>query len=127
MLTYIKGNPVCPNCKTTNPEMMRARGAIAKRQHITDPANIGKDGVSALCKGCKGSLQGKFWGRSSDEIQKFAQSLGLDPEKAVVYTPQFGGEGHYSLFIDAIGPDGYLLPEYADKIDAFLRAGVAGP
>lgn len=52
----------------------------------------------------------------------FARQLGLDPSKAAVYTPEYGGTGHYSLFIDAIGPDGYILPQYADLIDAFLRS-----
>ncbi len=87
-----------------------------------DPANIGKDGVSAYCEGCGNNLPPKFWGHSVGDLQDFARQLGLDPSKAAVYTPEYGGTGHYSLFIDAIGPDGYILPQYADLIDAFLRS-----
>jgi hypothetical protein len=122
-MAYIKNNP-CPGCQTSNPQLNRSRGAIARRQHVEDPQDIGKDGVSAWCPECN-SGPGKFWGRTVDEIRSFAESIGLDPNKAVKYTPEFGGgrEGHYSLFIDAIGSDGYLMPKYADAIDSFLRAG----
>jgi hypothetical protein len=113
----------CPGCGQTDPLILRGRGAIATRQHVTDLAHIGEDGISAFCSGCT-APGGKFWGRTSSEIQDFAASLGLDPNKAIVYTPQFGGEGHYSLFIDAIGADGYLLADYAQAIDDFLRGGV---
>lgn len=44
---------------------------------------------------------------------------------AAVYTPEYGGKGHWSLFVDAIGPDGYLMPQYAGPIDAFLRGGTS--
>ena len=112
----------CPNCGTRDPQLLRGRGAIAARQHV-ELAHVGEDGISAWCTNCT-STAGKFWGRSMTEIQTFAKEIGLDPRKAAVYTPQFGGPGHWSLFIDAIGSDGYLLPQYAHLIDAFLRAGL---
>ncbi len=71
------------------------------------------------------SDSGKFWGRTVSELQDFAKQLGLNPNKAAVYTPQFGGKGYWSLFADATGSEGYLLPQNADKIDEFLRAGAA--
>ena len=111
----------CPNCGTRDPQLLRGRGAIAARQHV-ELAHVGEDGISAWCINCT-STAGKFWGRSMTEIPTFAKEIGLDPRKAVVYTPQFGGPGHWSLLIDAIGPDGYLLPQYAHLIDTFLRAG----
>ena len=112
----------CPGCGQPNPQVLRSRGAIVTKQHI-DPTNLGKDGISAWCSNCTAD-SGKFWGRSAAEIQEFARQIGLDPNKALVYTPQYGGTGHWSLFLDAIGPDGYLLPQYADLIDEFLRAGI---
>jgi RHS repeat-associated protein len=112
----------CPGCKTTNPELLRGKGAIAAKQHVMNPADIGKDGISAWCQGCRSNLPPKFWDHSIGEIQRFAEQIGLDPTKAAVYTPQYGGAGHYSLFIDAIGADGYILPRYAELIDAFLRS-----
>ncbi len=112
----------CPNCGHADPLLLRSRGAIAARQHVTNLAHVGQDGISAWCSGCT-PPSGKFWGRTSGEIRNFATSLGLDPNQALVHTPQFVGEGHYSLFIDAIGADGYLLDDYANAIDEFLRAG----
>ena len=115
----------CPGCGSENLELLRSKGGIANNQHIKDLSNIGKDGISAWCSTCRANdLSGKFWGRTAEEIKAFANELGLDPNKAVVYTPEFGGVGHYSLFIDAFGKDGKLLPEYADRIDQFLRNGV---
>ncbi len=112
----------CPGCKTANPELLRGRGAIATRQHVMNPGDIGKDGISAWCQGCGSNLPPKFWGHSIEDIQRFAEQIGLDPAKAAVYTPQYGRTGHYSLFIDAIGADGYILPQYAELIDVFLRS-----
>lgn len=115
-------NITCPACGTSNPTVRRGKGGIATRKHIENPNDIGKDGISAWCEGCGNNLPPKFWGHSVEDLQKFSQQLGLDPSKAAVYTPQYGGRGHYSLFVDAIGPDGYILPQYADLIDAFLRS-----
>ncbi len=86
----------CPNCGTRDPQLLRDRGAIAARQHV-ELAHVGEDGISAWCTNCT-STAGKFWGRSMTEVQTFAKEIGLDPRKAVVYTPQFGGPGHWSLF-----------------------------
>ncbi len=117
-----QASALCPGCGTTNSTLRRGKGGIAARQHIENPADIGKDGISAWCEGCGNNLPPKFWGHTVEDLQQFAQQHGLDPGKAAVYTPQYGGPGHYSLFIDAIGPDGYILPQYADLIDTFLRS-----
>lgn len=118
----ILSSPICPNCGAANPTILRSSGGIANRQHVLNPGDIGADGISAMCQSCT-TQSGKFWGRTTEEIMAFAEGLGLDPSKAVVYTPQFGGEGHYSLFIDAIDENGYLMAQYAQKIDEFLRGG----
>ena len=119
---FVQANTTCPSCGASNPKVRRGKGGIATRQHVENPADIGKDGVSAWCEGCGNNLPPKFWGHTVEDLQAYAQKIGLDPSKAAVYTPQYGGVGHYSLFIDAIGPDGYILPQYADLIDAFLRS-----
>ncbi|MEO6063442.1 MAG: RHS repeat-associated core domain-containing protein [Thermoflexales bacterium] len=109
----------CPGCGTENTTIQRTKGKIADKQHI-DPAQLGRDGLSAYCRNCSPIEKAK-WTTSIDELREFARRIGLDPAKAAVYTEEFGGKGHYSLFVDAFGADGKLLPEYGDLIDNFFR------
>jgi hypothetical protein len=107
-------------CIAENPVLQRNKGKIIDKAHI-DGKDLGKDGVSSYCKTCSPSESGT-WNKSMSEIRNFAKSIGLDPEKATVYTPEFGDKpGHYSLFVDAFGKDGKIQSQYADAIDAFFR------
>jgi hypothetical protein len=112
---------VCPGCGATNPVLLRSTGKVADDQ--IEPENVGSDGLSARCQICGNGLRSKnkYWTLTPAEAQEFAMKNGLDPDQAAVYTPEFGGTGHWSLFRDAYGANGQFLPGIGESIEAFLR------
>jgi RHS repeat-associated protein len=129
---YIDGvktkEPICPDCGTSNPTLLRSEGAIIGKQQIK-PDNVGQDGLSASCQTC-GTSSGvvkpgtKHYPLSINRVREFAEEIGLDPNQAAVYTPQFGQgkPGHWSLFVDAFGSDGIIMQKFATKILDFFKA-----
>jgi hypothetical protein len=114
---------VCPGCGTQNPNLLRSKGNNnVPLENLTD---VGKDGLSAWCETCtQGQLRPKnpYWKGSAQQYQDAAAEMGLAVDKAAIPTPQYGGKGHFSLFVDAFGPDGFILPDLFPTIDSFIKS-----